>query len=156
VREAEQKQRIVQAPKTSGDWSDRRCLLLAALAMAGALCLASTAWACTSVMGNLTITPSSGNRGTAITANATALKAYPAKYRLRFANPVEPTGNCMATDTTATTLVKGIRTTSSGSFSNVRATIPSAATRGQHEICAMETYPVPNQTGTQHMIFTVI
>ncbi len=109
----------------------------------------STVFACTSSMGPLTISPTSGRGGTVITTSASGIKAN-ATYRLLTG---APGADCMGS---TKVLVASIPTDASGAWTNVTAKIPSRAKRGPNPICGMENTPVRNQTGTNHVWFTVV
>lgn len=112
--------------------------------------VSTTVFACTAVMGPLTITPSTGPAGTTITTSAQGLKPG-ARYALHFANSVN--GDCM--NFRGVTTIAKILTNPSGAWSNVTSVIPSGATLGTHGVCGMELSPVKGQTGTDHDTFTV-
>lgn len=118
----------------------------------GAVALVSTvAFACTAVMGPLTITPSSGHAGTTIVTSAQGLKPG-ATYALHVTNSVN--GDCM--NFQGVTTIGKIKTNGSGAWSNVSSVIPSKASMGTHGVCGMELTPVKGQTGTAHETFTVM
>ena len=110
----------------------------------------SVAFACTAIMGPLTMSPTSGPAGTTITTSATGLKAK-AKYALHYADTTS--GECMSF--TGVTTLKKISTDGSGNWSGVTATIPASTTMGTHAVCAMEISPVKGMTGTTHNVFTI-
>lgn len=112
---------------------------------------ATTAFACTSIMGPLTFSPSSGPGGTVVMTSATGLKVAPAKYALHFGKTAD--SDCMAF--TGVTTLATVATDSQGSWSNVKVKIPRSASLGAHNFCGMEVYPVKGSTGTAHMVFTV-
>lgn len=136
-------------------WSLRRHVpLSAAVAATAIVAVASTVWACTITMGALTISPTQGAAGTVVTTSATGLKMNPAKYVLHFTVGLTTAGaNCM--NWSGEFKLKTVATNSSGSWSNVKVTIPATATRGTHGMCGIETYPTKGQTGTTHDTFTV-
>ena len=119
-------------------------------AAVAALAGAATVFACTNVMGALTITPTSGPAGTTITTTASGLKAN-ATYQLHFGK--NSGDNCMSFKGVIT--VGTITANASGAWSNVTAVIPRTAAMGVHGLCGMETKPVKAATGTAHDIFTV-
>lgn len=131
-----------------------RAVIVGAAVAAFVLSAGSVAWACTQIMGQMTITPTSGTPGTVITTSAVGLKASPAKYKLKFsdANRVAAGLGCHGTNIV---IKKGIRTTSNGTWSGVNATIPPTAPLGLSEVCGLESYPTAGQTGTTHQAFTV-
>lgn len=114
--------------------------------------VATVAFACTDIMGSLSLTPTSGHAGTSVSTSAAGLKPKPAKYELHFANSTS--GDCMSFS--GVTVLKTIRTDSVGQWTNVRVMIPSVATLGTHSFCGMELYPRMGGSGTQHMSFTVV
>ena len=136
-------------------WLLRRYVPLSAAVAASALvAVASTVWACTITMGALTISPTQGAGGTVVTTSATGLKMNPAKYVLHFTVGLTTAGaNCM--NWSGEFKLKTVATNSSGSWSNVKVTIPGTATLGTHGMCGIETYPTRGQTGTTHDTFTV-
>lgn len=128
----------------------------AALASGAVAALAgSAAFACTVIMGALSISPTSGNAGTTISTSATGLKPAPATYNLLFEDAVglSAGGSCMGS---SQILVKAIPTNTQGSWTSVGATIPALAPQGVSEICGLEKFPVAGQTGTTHDEYTVI
>ena len=54
--------------------------------------VATVAFACTDIMGSLSLTPTSGHAGTSVSTTASALKPKPAKYEVHFAIG---SGDCM-------------------------------------------------------------
>ena len=128
----------------------RLALLSAVPACLLALALASVAYACTTIMGSLTLTPTSGPAGTMISTTASGLKAH-ATYALHFAKNAG--GNCMSF--TGVITIGKVTADATGSWSNVMAMIPSNATIGMHSTCGMELKPIKGSTGTQHDTFTV-
>lgn len=117
------------------------------------LSAASVAWACTQIIGQMTVTPDAGPAGTVVNARATGLKGTGAKYKMKFndATRTAAEGGCHSAPIV---LKKGIRTTAQGTF-DVNVTIPSNAPLGASQICGLETYPTPGNTGTAHITFTV-
>ena len=113
--------------------------------------LATVAFACTEVMGPLTLTPTSGPGGTVVTTSASGLKIGPAQYALHLAKTTS--GDCMAFK--GVTTLATVTTDSGGGWSNVPVTIPRSTTLGTHLLCGMEVYPIKGQTGTTHDSFTV-
>ncbi len=126
-----------------------------AVVVAGAMSVASVASACTAVMGQLVLSPTSGPAGSSITASATGLKVAPAKYRLIFISSKSLANGGGCHDGGSQTLVRTIKTDSKGSFFGIKAQIPSTAPQGVSQICGLEKYPVKNQTATTHQSFTV-
>lgn len=124
----------------------KRSLLGAIVAVSASGAVASTVLACSSIMGSLTLTPPSGRPGTVVMTSATGLKAYPAKYQLRFG------GDCMMFNGT---LLKTITTNRIGGWSNVAVSIPSSASPGTYALCGVEVYPVRAGTATTHNTWTV-
>ena len=131
-----------------------RCATRVGLRVAGvgapataAVLLATTVFACTGIMGPLTLNPSSGKAGSIVYTTATGLKPFPAKYDLFFG------GSCM---TFTGKLLKSITTNGAGGWTNVKVTIPKAATLGSLSLCGVEAYPSPGQTATDHDSFTVV
>lgn len=120
--------------------------------MSGLAIFATSAYACTMIMGSLSLSPTSGPAGTSVTTSAADLKPKPAKYALHFA--ISTSGDCMSFG--GVTVLKTIRTDTVGGWTNVRVTIPASATMGTHAFCGMEAYPVMGGSGTQHMSFTVV
>ena len=119
-------------------------------AATAALAGAATVFACTNVMGSLSISPTSGPAGTVVSTSASGLKAN-ATYALHFAKATN--GNCMSFSGVIT--VARPTANSSGAWSNVMATIPKKATMGVHGFCGMELSPIKGNTGTTHDTFTV-
>ena len=115
-----------------------------------AIVFASIAYACTTIMGQLTLTPGWGHAGMTISTTANGLKAK-ATYALHFAKVVG--ANCMSF--TGVMTIGKVTTDSTGAWNNLMATIPSNASMGMHSTCGMEIKPVKGDTGTQHDIFTV-
>ena len=115
--------------------------------MSGLAVFASTAYACTMIMGPLTITPSSAPAGTVVATTVTGLKPYPAQYDLFFG------GECM---TFTGKLLKTITTNTSGGWTDVHVRIPYKAKPGTYSLCGIEAYPVAGQTATSHNTFTVV
>lgn len=137
---------------------DRRVARLtttgAGVAAVASLLVASSAFACTEIMGSLTLTPSSGPGGTIITTSASGLKPRPAVYALHFTKGLTSSGaNCMSF--TGVVTIKKITPDSTGAWSNIAATIPPTATLGTHSVCGMEVSPSKGNTGTTHDTFTV-
>ena len=120
------------------------------VAVIAALAGATTVFACTNVMGALTITPTSGPAGTTITTTTSGLVAN-ATYNLHFGKTSGD--NCMSFKGVIT--LGTITANASGAWSNVTAVIPRTAAMGVHGLCGMETKPVRGSTGTEHDIFTV-
>ena len=121
----------------------------AGLATSGAALVSTVAFACTAVMGPLTITPSSGPAGATITTTASGLKPN-GLYALHFSSSAS---NCMSFQGVAT--IAKIATNNMGAWSNVSSVIPASASLGTHGLCGMELKPVKGQTGTVHDTFTV-
>lgn len=122
------------------------------LALGSALLVSATsvAFACTAIMGPLTMSPTSGPAGSTITTSAAGLKAK-AKYALQYANTTS--GDCMSFSDV--TIIKKVTTDGAGNWSGVTATIPAHTTMGTHGVCAMEISPVKGMTGTTHDSFTI-
>ena len=114
--------------------------------------VATVAFACTDIMGSLSLTPTSGHAGTSVSTSAAGLKPKPAKYELHFANSTS--GDCMSFD--GVDVLRTIRTDTAGGWSNVGVKIPTSASQGTHSFCGMEVYPVRGGSGTTHMSFTVV
>ena len=112
-----------------------------------AVLMATTVFACTGIMGPLTLNPASGKAGSIVYTTATGLKPFPAKYDLFFG------GECM---TFNGKLLKTITTNGSGGWTNVKVTIPKTAKLGSQALCGVEAYPSPGQTATSHDAFTVV
>lgn len=131
-----------------------RTFVAAGVAVFAAVAVAGTAFACTIIMGQLTLAPTSGPIGSTVTTSASGLKVAPATYRLLFnsATRMSKNQNCM---TSTKVLASSVATDGSGGWSNVTVTIPPKSPRGVSEICGMENTPVKNQTGTMHEVFTV-
>ncbi len=119
----------------------------ASIAAAALMVMPSIGFACSQVMGALTLTPSSGHAGSSILSSVTGLKPYPARYDVFFG------GACM---TFSGKLLKVITPDSNGAWTNVKLTIPRNATLGSHSLCGVEAYPVAGQTATTHNNFTVV
>ena len=124
-----------------------KAAVLSILVAAALVATASLAFACTQIMGPLTITPSSGRAGTVVSTSATGLKPFPARYAMFFG------GTCMSF---TGKLLKTITANSSGGWSNVKVTIPKKAPLGQQSLCGVEAYPNAGQTATSHNDFTVV
>lgn len=122
-----------------------------ALVLLTTIAVSTVAFACTQVMGALTITPASGKAGTVITTSAAGLKVSPAQYAMHFTKAVG--GDCMSFAGVVT--MTKITTNSQGGWSNVPMTIPSSAKQGIHGVCGMELYPIKGATATTHDTFTV-
>lgn len=125
-----------------------------AFVLSAAAGLATVAFACTDIMGPLTLTPTSGSAGTLVTTSATGLKGTPAKYELHFSTSAGSSYDCMSF--TGVQVLKTIRTNRAGGWTNVRVNIPPNASLGTHNLCGMEIYPNKGGTGTTHQSFTVI
>ena len=115
--------------------------------MSGLAIFASAAYACTMIMGPLTLNPPSGPAGTVVSTTASGLKPFPARYDMFFG------GTCMSF---SGRLLKTITTNSSGGWINVKVTIPKRAPLGQQALCGVEAYPNAGQTATTHNAFTVV
>lgn len=124
---------------------------LAGGGLAGGLLVwgAVAAFACTNIMGTLTISPTSGPVGTRITTSAGGLVAN-ATYAMHFAKSTS--GSCMSFKGVLT--IGTVTASGSGTWSGVTFAIPSAS-MGTHSICGMETRPVKGGSGTQHDTFTI-
>ena len=125
----------------------RRLVFATAVAAGATATVASTVFACSSIMGQLTLNPPSGAAGTIVYTSATGLKPYPAKYELFFG------GECM---TFTGKLLKTITTNSQGAWTNVKVKVPGTAKPGSHSLCGVEAYPVAGQTATSHNAWTVV
>lgn len=138
-------------------WSSGRAsgLVVCSAALGGLLLFASAAWACTAVMGQLALNPTSGKAGSTVKASATGLKVAPAKYRLVFINAKKVQNGIGCHDSDRQVIARGIETDSNGAFS-VSAQIPATAPRGTSKICGRESSPVRDQTATTHETFTVL
>ena len=132
--------------KTAPSRTAARVAASATAATAGVL-LATTVFACTGIMGPLTLNPASGTPGTVVSTTATGLKPFPAKYDLFFG------GTCM---TFTGKLLKTITTNMQGGWTNVKVTIPKTAKLGSQALCGVEAYPQPGSTATAHDSFTVV
>ena len=137
----------------------RKSRPMARLGAAGAATVATlltgaVAFACTDVMGQLTVTPTQGSAGSTVMTSAVGLKIAPAKYAMHFTVSTSSSANCMLFSGVVT--LKTIKTSRSGSWANVPVTIPANASLGTHALCGMEVYPVRGQTGTTHGQFTVV
>ena len=115
--------------------------------MSGLAIVASTAYACTMIMGPLTLNPPSGHAGTVVSTTATGLKPFPAMYDLFFG------GTCM---TFSGKLLKTIPTNGQGGWTNVKVTIPKTAKPGSYALCGVEVHPNPGATATTHSSWTVV
>lgn len=131
----------------SGGRLRKNSLCASVVAVGATAAVASTAFACSSIMGQMTLTPDSGKPGTVVLSTATALKPYPAKYEIFFG------GTCM---TFTGKLLKTITTNSHGGWTNVKLTIPKTAKLGSQSLCGVEAYPVAGQSATSHNSFTVV
>ena len=125
----------------------KRWLCASAVAVVATTVIAATVFACSSIMGQLTLNPQSGPPGAVVMTSVTGLKPYPAKYELFFG------GQCM---TFTGKLLKTITTDANGAWTNVAVTIPKRAKLGSHSLCGVEAYPVAGQTATSHNSFTVV
>ena len=124
-----------------------RRVLASALAAFATFMAGTVVFACTMIMGPLTLTPGSGPAGTVVSTTASGLKPFPARYELFF------NGECM---TFSGKWLKTITTNSQGGWTNVKVTIPKHATPGQHSLCGVESYPQAGSTATTHDSFTVV
>ena len=122
---------------------------------AGVLMLGAVGWACTQIMGVMTITPTSGTRGTVVNTTARGMKAYPAKYKLMFNDSARVAAGS-GCHTAPIILKKDVRPNTAGTWSNVTVTVPATVPAGASQICALETYPTPANTGSSHQSFTVL
>ena len=118
--------------------------------------LGIVAFACTSIMAQLTITPTGGTFGHATVVNTSVtsgMKPGPAKYAMHVTKGLTTKGaDCMSFSGVLT--LATITPTSAGAW-NVNVTVPSTLSRGVHGMCAIEVTPVKGQTGTTHDTFTV-
>lgn len=129
----------------------RSKVAVVALVLMATIGISTVAFACTQVMGALTITPASGKAGTVITTSAAGLKVFPAQYAMHFTKGVG--GDCMSFAGVVT--MTKITANSQGGWSNVPMTIPASAKQGVHGVCGMELYPIKGATATTHDTFTV-
>lgn len=125
--------------------------VIAGSPMAALVVISGVAFACTSVMGPLNFSPTSGPSGTVIMTSVQGLKVAPAQYAVHFAKASG--ADCMSFKGVAT--MKTIATDSTGSWANVSMQIPAKSTLGTHQVCAMEVTPVKGATGSIHDTFTV-
>ena len=121
--------------------------MLSALLTAALVATATLAFACTQIMGPLTLNPPSGPAGTVVSTTATGLKPFPAMYDLFFG------GTCM---TFTGKLLKTIPTNGQGGWTNVKVTIPKKTKPGSYSLCGVELHPSPGGTATDHDSFTVV
>lgn len=128
-----------------------RCGVIPGSAVAALAALSTVAFACTSVMGPLSFSPTSGAAGTVITTSAQGLKVAPAQYAVHFAKAAG--ADCMSFKGVVT--MATIATDATGSWSNVSMRIPAKSSLGTHGVCAMEVTPVKGATGSIHDTFTV-
>ena len=130
---------------------------VAALVGTALMVLAVVAFACTSIMGPLTITPTSGGFGVATVVNTSVpsgMKPGPAVYAIHLTKGLSTAGaDCMSF--TGVVTLKKVTPNSSGGW-NVNVTIPATTTQGTHGICGMELSPAKGLTGTTHDTFTVM
>lgn len=126
-----------------------RYCLSAGVAPSGVALVSTVAFACTAVMGPLSITPTSGPAGTTITTSARGLKPN-ATYGLHFSTGA---ADCMSFQ--GVTTIGKIKTDATGAWSNLSSVIPSKASMGTHGMCGMELNPIKGQTGTSHDTFTI-
>ena len=142
------------AARVLGQLTGRRVTVGAVIAAFAAVILAGTVFACTVIMGQLTLSPNGGTVGTLVTTSAGGLKAAPATYRLVFNDAARTAAgkSCMAS---AKVLKSSVPTDGSGSWSGVTVIIPARERVGVSQICGMENTPVKNQTATTHETFTV-
>lgn len=138
----------------------KRGMWAGALGAAGLLTFSSVAWACTTIMGAATITPTSGRPTTVVTYSAEDLRnadaSPPRTYRLRFqdANQVRNATGCHS----ATILASGIP--APGGAFEVRVTIPrkingGKTPKGPSKLCGEDEFESGNY-GTAHKTFTVL
>ena len=128
-----------------------RFVLIAGSPMAALVVISTIAFACTSVMGPLSFSPTSGPSGTVIMTSAQGLKVAPAQYALHFAKASG--ADCMSFKGVVT--MATIATSPTGTWSNVSMRIPAKSSLGTHAVCAMEVTPVKGATGSDHDTFTV-
>ncbi|HEX6539578.1 MAG TPA: hypothetical protein VF155_10395 [Candidatus Dormibacteraeota bacterium] len=133
------------------DWRRSAAGGVAAGGLAGGALVwaAMVVFACTNIMGQLTISPTSGSVGTRITTTASGLVAN-ATYAMHFAKSTS--GSCMSFKGVLT--LGSVTASGSGAWSGVTFAIPSAS-MGTHSVCGMETKPVKGGSGTQHDTFTI-
>lgn len=123
---------------------------------AGGLASAALIWgaiavfACTNIMGTLSINPGSGPAGTKVTTSASGLVPN-ASYQIHFGKT--PSDSCMSFKNVVT--LATVTADASGAWNNVTAKIPSTASMGVHSTCGMETKPVKGGSGTVHDSFAV-
>lgn len=131
----------------------KKGLLAAGIALFAGVAVTGTAFACTIIMGTLTLSRTSGAKGTVITTSASGLKAG-GNYRLLFdtATRLAAGKDCMSS---SLVLNRSVNADSAGSWSGVNVTVPAKVPRGVSQICGMENRPVKNATATQHDMFTV-
>ncbi len=128
---------------------------LSGLGIGASIALATTVFACTDIMGPLTLTPTAGPAGTVVKMSATGLKTLPARYEIHYTTAAgSNTNSCMSFSTGVQILKANIPTNRHGKFT-VSVAIPSNASQGTHNVCGMEVYPTQGATGTTHQIFTV-
>lgn len=132
----------------------RRAASVAAPIMALAMAAGATAWACTDIMGQMTLSPTSGAPGTVVSTSAVGMKGAPSKYKLLF-NKAPRVAAGKGCHSAIKVLLKPVKPDVTGAWSNVVVKIPSLAPLGVSQICGLETYPNPAQTGTTHETFTV-
>ena len=117
--------------------------------------LGVVAFACTSIMAQMTVNPTSGPSGTSVNTNVTrGLKHAPATYEVHLTQGLTNQGaDCM--EFTGVIVLRTITTNSVGGWSNLPVTIPASTSLGTHGLCAVERTPIKGQTGTTHNTFTV-
>lgn len=135
-------------------WRTARFGAAAGAAAVAALWTGAVAFACTDVMGQLTLSPTQGPAGSTVMTSVVGLKVAPAKYAMHFTVSTSGSADCMSFSGVVT--LKTIKTSRSGGWTNVPVTIPNNAALGTHGLCGMEVYPVKGQTGTTHGQFTVV
>ncbi|MGH2704867.1 MAG: hypothetical protein ACRDJ4_07185 [Actinomycetota bacterium] len=128
-------------------------IMLSSGAVAALLLIASVAWACTAVMGTMTLSPNSGKPGTSFTATASGLRvANPAAtYTIRW-NDVQRTKQGKSCHSSNVILASSVPAPN-GSFT-VQLQVPSPTQRGKSKVCGLD--DGDNSVGTQHKTFTVI
>lgn len=119
--------------------------------------LTGVAFACTSIMAQMTINPTSGafGVGTVVNTSVTSgMKPGPAVYAIHLTKGLTTAGaDCMSFSGVIT--LKKVTPDASGGW-NVNVKIPATTTRGTHGICGMELSPAKGVTGTTHDTFTVM
>jgi hypothetical protein len=110
--------------------SDRRkrTVLVMVVAAAALLLIASTAWACTTIMGTVTVNPSSGTPPVGVQVSATGMLAN-TSYNIKYLNPARRASNVNC-HYNGTRISNGATTDASGNYGPVSTTIPKEKSSG--------------------------